>query len=169
VLHARLAGVDPLAAARLHPNDLRRIIRALEVWQITGRPISAWQEQWQADKQETAEAPPRVLWLDLPREQLYARIDERVQRMIGDGLVDEVRALRHLPRPMSREAAQALGYKELSTHVDGRCTLPEAVVQIQTRSRNFAKRQMTWFRHLPGCRPATRELTFSLWGLKMDC
>ena len=66
----------------------------------------------------------------LPREQLYARIDERVHRMIRDGLVDEVRALRHLPHPISREAAQALGYKELYAHLDGRCTLPEAVEQI---------------------------------------
>jgi tRNA dimethylallyltransferase len=148
-LHARLAAVDPAAAARLHPNDLRRVVRALEVWQLTGRPISAWQQQWSGERRR---AHP-VLWLDLPREELYARIDARVGRMMEAGLVDEVRALRRLPRPLSREAAQALGYKELFDHLDGRASLEEAVERIRARSRHFAKRQLTWFRHLPECVP----------------
>jgi tRNA dimethylallyltransferase len=87
--------------------------------------------------------------------------------MIAAGLVDEVRALRQLPRPLSREAAQALGYKEMFAYLDGQATLQETVAQIRTRSRNYAKRQLTWFRHLPQCRPATRELTFALWGSTM--
>ncbi len=161
VLHDRLGEIDPATAQRLHPNDLRRIVRALEVWELTGRPISAWQSQWTHD----AESGPadRILYLDLPREQLYARIDARVPAMMAAGLVDEVRALRQLPRPLSREAAQALGYKEAFAHLDGRATLEETTALIQTRSRQFAKRQLTWFRHLPGCRPATRELTLQLW------
>jgi tRNA dimethylallyltransferase len=164
-LHARLAAVDPATAARLHPNDVRRVIRALEVWERTGRPISAWQTQWSG-----AQGPwtDRVLWLDVPREELHARINARVGQMIAAGLVDEVRALRQSPRPLSREAAQAVGYKELFDHLDGRATLAEAVERIQARSRQLAKRQVTWFRHLPGCRPATRELTFSTWGLTMS-
>ena len=168
-LHRRLQEIDPVTAARLHPNDTRRVVRALEVWELTGQPISSYQSQWK-------EAPPpatdRVLWLDLPRPQLYARINERVEAMIVAGLVEEVRRLRDLPLPLSREASQALGYKELLDHLDGRATLAEAVEQIQTRSRQFAKRQLTWFRQMPQCRPASEELTLALWcekiGLDMN-
>jgi tRNA dimethylallyltransferase len=94
-----------------------------------------------------------VLCLDLPRPELYARINARVERMFAAGLVDEVRVLRQLHRPLSREAAQALGYKEVFAHLDRQATLEETIRRVQTRSRNFAKRQLTWFRHLPGCRP----------------
>jgi tRNA dimethylallyltransferase len=179
-LHARLAAVDPVSAARLHPNDLRRIIRALEVWELTGRPISAWQTQWESGSgvrgQESGDrsqgsvqlTPEQCLWLDLPRAELYARIDARVERMIAEGLVEEVRALRRLERPLSREAAQALGYKEMFGHLDGRASLEETIRHIQTRSRRFAKRQISWFRHLPVCRPVSPELTFALWGLTMN-
>jgi tRNA dimethylallyltransferase len=88
--------------------------------------------------------------------------------MIADGLVEEVEKLRRLPRPLSREAAQALGYKEMFDHLDGKATLEATVARIQTRSRNFAKRQLTWFRSLPECRPVPPELTFALWGLTME-
>ena len=108
-----------------------------------------------------------MLWLDLPRVELYARIDERVRKMMEAGLLEEVRRLRALPHPVSREATQALGYKELFAYLEGQSSLEEAVLRIQMRSRNFAKRQITWFRHLPNCRPVTRELTFALWGSKM--
>jgi tRNA dimethylallyltransferase len=166
-LHRRLAEVDPAAAARLHPNDVRRVVRALEVWELTGRPISAWQTQWAQQPQTTSTGLPRCLWLDLPRTVLYQRIDARVRQMIAHGLVEEVRALRQLERPLSREAAQALGYKELFAHLEGRGSLEEAIVQIQVRSRQFAKRQLTWLRNMPECRPATEELTFALWRLTM--
>jgi tRNA dimethylallyltransferase len=165
VLHARLAAVDPVSAARLHPNDVRRIIRALEVWEITGRPISDWQTQWNSKMLQ--ELDGRCFFLDLPRAQLYARIDARVERMIAEGLVDEVRALRQLERPLSREAGQALGYKEMFAFLDGQADLIETIQNIQRRSRRFAKRQMTWFRHLPPCRPIRPELTFAAWGLTM--
>jgi tRNA dimethylallyltransferase len=183
VLHQRLAAVDPAAAARLHSNDRRRIIRALEVWELTGRPISAWQTQWGARSAERAarsgfmdgrsalsalRSAPRCLWLDLPRDELYARINARVDRMLAAGLVEEVRGLRELPQPLSREATQALGYKEIFAYLDDRLSLAEAVTQIKTRSRHFAKRQCTWFRQLPECRPVTAELTFAIWGLTMD-
>jgi tRNA dimethylallyltransferase len=161
-LHRRLAFVDPATAARLHVNDVRRIIRALEVWELTGRPISAWQSQWSAGASADISFP-RVLWLDLPRSELYARIDQRVDSMFAAGLVDEVRSLRELPRPLSREASQALGYKELFDYFDGRSSLESAAERIRIRSRNYAKRQVTWFRHLPGCHPTTAELTFTLW------
>ena len=83
--------------------------------------------------------------------------------MVARGLVEEVRGLALPARPLSREAAQALGYKEMFAHLDGRATLAETIAQIQTRSRQFAKRQLTWFRHIPECRPASAELTFTLW------
>jgi tRNA dimethylallyltransferase len=166
-LHARLAGIDPAAAGRIHPNDLRRIIRALEVWELTGRPISSWQTQWRPGGASETDGGgrPRVLWLDLPRAELYARIDARVREMLAAGWVEEAQALRALPRPLSREAAQALGYREVFAYLDGSATWEETVVRIQARSRQYAKRQLTWFRHLPECRPASRELTFARWGL----
>lgn len=181
-LHARLAGVDPAAAARVHPNDLRRIVRALEVFELTGRPISEWQTQWAGvggrgsgvrGKPEDASLTPTpkrltpVLWLDLPRAQLYDRINRRVDAMFAAGLVDEVRALCELPRPLSREARQALGYKEVFAHLDGAATLAATVERVKARSRRFAKRQLSWFRHLPECRPATAELTWRLWAPTM--
>jgi tRNA dimethylallyltransferase len=179
VIHHRLLQVDPAAAARLHPNDLHRVVRALEVWELTGRPISEWQRQWSGDSGQESPEPggtsetsdcrnriaDQILWLDLPRDELYARIDARVERMIEQGLISEVRELREMARPISREASQALGYKETIAYLDGRATLEETINRIQTRSRNFAKRQLTWFRHLPGARPVSKELTFTLWGL----
>jgi tRNA dimethylallyltransferase len=87
--------------------------------------------------------------------------------MFAAGLVDEARGLRRLPRPLSREATQALGYKELFAHLDGQTALADTVALVQTRSRQYAKRQITWFRHLAECRPASRELTWTLWGDKM--
>jgi tRNA dimethylallyltransferase len=165
-LHQRLAAVDPHAAAKLHPNDVRRIVRALEIWELTGSPLSAWQTQWPAAADSTsapAAGPQQILWLDLARPELYLRINARVESMFAAGLIDEVLALRRLPHPLSREAAQALGYKEVFAHLAGQGTLEETIARVQTRTRNFAKRQITWFRHLPGCRPATEELTWTLW------
>jgi tRNA dimethylallyltransferase len=167
ILHARLAAVDPASAARLHPNDLRRVIRALEVHELTGTPISALQTQWRASEQPAQEEVPRVLCLDLPRQELYRRIDERVREMFANGLVEEVRALRRLDRPLSREASQALGYKELFAFLDGDATFDDTVQLLQLRSRNYAKRQLTAFRHVAGCRMVSRELTFAFWKSRM--
>jgi tRNA dimethylallyltransferase len=106
---------------------------------------------------------PSCLWLDLPRAELFDRIDRRVESMFAAGLVDEVRALRALPHPLGREAAQALGYKEVLRHLAGLASLEETIALVQTRSRNFAKRQVTWFRHLPECQPTSGELTQMPW------
>src|SRR5205807_2167918 len=130
-LHARLASIDPATAARLHPNDVRRIVRALEVWQLTGQRISEWQQQWTDDSRNVNSS--HCLYLDLPRPVLYERINARVEHMIAGGLVEEVRGLRQLERPLSREATQALGYKELFDHLDGRATLEETMERIRTR------------------------------------
>jgi tRNA dimethylallyltransferase len=163
-LHQRLHQVDPDAAAKIHFNDLRRIIRALEVWELTGRPMSSWQQQWSSNPTGRLE----VVWLDRPREQLYQRIDERVQRMFRDGLVAEVERLRGLGKPLSRVPLQALGYKEVLSHLGGAAPLDETIRQVQQRSRNFAKRQISWFRHLAPCQPVSPELTSTLWRSTID-
>ena len=162
-LHARLAQIDAATAARLHPNDIRRVVRALEVWHLTGTPISVWQRQgwWGSD-------PPQFrsgacLAVDIPRPQLYDRINQRVELMVAAGWVDEVRRLRELPTPWSREAAQALGYREIGEYVDGRRGLADTVAEIQLRTRQYAKRQLTWFRGLPGCEFCDAKLTFARW------
>jgi tRNA dimethylallyltransferase len=165
-LHHRLSRVDAQAAARLHPRDLRRIIRALEVHELTGRPISEWQQEW--SRSLPAPADSRIICLNPPRELLYERINQRVDAMIAAGLVDEVRRLKQLDRPMSREATQALGYKEISAYLDGRAGLDEAIERTKTRSRNFAKRQLTWFRHLPGCHFLHPDLTFAGWRMTIQ-
>jgi tRNA dimethylallyltransferase len=167
-LHEHLAQVDAPTAARIHPNDTRRIIRALEVFELTGRPISAWQRQWnQESGVRSQESGVSVLWLDLPRSVLYDRINRRVEQMFAGGLVEEVKALGELDKPLSGEARQALGYKEVLAYLDGQAGLEETMACVQTRTRNFAKRQITWFRHLPGCRSATERLTEELWQPRM--
>jgi tRNA dimethylallyltransferase len=148
-LHARLQHCDPAAAARLHPNDARRLVRALEVFQLTGKPISDWQQQFQ--HRHPRPLPP--LCLQPPRELLYQRINNRVLEMMDQGLLAEVQRLSALPHPLSREAQQAVGYAELRAYLDGKTSLAEAVERIQIRSRQFAKHQLTWFRHLPELTP----------------
>jgi tRNA dimethylallyltransferase len=173
--HRQLAAVDAPSAARLHPNDTRRIVRALEVWKLTGRPLSQWQQQgWWGDEKEagrpvsTVDGCPRCLALDVSREELYSRINRRVENMVTAGWLDEVRRLRQLPRPLSVEASKALGYRELGEFLDGHGTLAQAVDTIQLRSRQFAKRQLTWFRNLEGCQLCEGKLTFDLWRRKMS-
>ncbi len=148
-LHQQLQAVDPAAAARLHPNDQRRLVRALEVHHLTGLPASQQQGE---DPLPAGQRPQHVYWLSPPRAWLYERINRRVLQMIDNGWADEVRRLLALPRPLSRTARQALGYQELTAHVRGECSLPEATERIQTRTRQFAKRQHTWFRNLEECR-----------------
>ena len=167
VLHARLAAIDPLTARRLHPNDVRRVVRALEVWHLTGRPISDWQQQEWWEGQSPRFQPGACLALDVPRAELNARIDLRVEAMFAAGWIEEVRRLRELPRPISREASQALGYREIGDLLDGRATQAETIAEIQLRTRQFAKRQLTWFRGLPGCEFCEPKLTFGRWSDRM--
>ena len=167
-MHERLSTIDPVAATRIHVNDLRRIVRALEVFELTGKPISTWQTQWDAEPDAPSEDESNtVLWLDLPRDELYERINRRVEQMFAGGLVEEVQSLRKLDRPLSKEAAQALGYKEAFAYLDGKTTLAQTVEEVKTRSRQFAKRQISWFRHLSGCRGVTPQLTWELWAGRM--
>jgi len=167
-LHARLAAVDPAAAARLHPNDARRLIRAIEVFEKTGRPISEWQRQF--DRGRNAEEC-RVFTLDWPKAALHARIEQRVEEMFADGLVEEVRRLvgeyaipaaqsphtlsrfqRETGERLSRTARQAVGYREVLEYLEGRRSLGETIELVKRHTRQLAKRQNTWFRSLSECR-----------------
>lgn len=142
-LHGRLAVVDPPAAQRIHPNDLRRIVRALEVHELTGRSISELQTQW--DRERTRfECTLFGMRRDLADQN--HRTNERVRRMLDAGLVDEVRGLLAEPRPLSQSARQALGYAEIIAHLEGAHDLAEAVERIKINTRQFAKAQRTWFR-----------------------
>lgn len=147
-LHRELTAVDPVAAARLHPRDARRIIRALEVFHVLGQRISQQQSQF-------ADAAPaesrRVFALNWPREELNARIDARVDAMFAAGLVEETRLLLTHGN-FGRTASQAVGYREVAEYLAGQRDLPETVQLVKTRTRQFAKRQMTWFRSLSECR-----------------
>lgn len=140
-LRAELERVDPDAARRLHPNDLRRTVRALEVHRLTGRPISAHQSQWDRSTRPDA-VLIGLLW---PAHALNARINARVRTMMNSGLLEEVRVLRPT---LKGQAAEALGYRQLLRHLAGECTLEEAVEAIKVETRRFAKNQRTWLRRL---------------------
>jgi len=147
-LHARLGRVDPALAARLPPADLRRVIRGIEVYELTGLPLSVQQRE---DPLPLPERPRHVYWLRPPRAWLYERIDRRVDEMFGSGLVREVEQLLAGERSPGQTARQALGYKEVIEHLEGRLPIEETVALIKTRTRQFAKRQHTWFRNLEEC------------------
>ncbi|MEY2726374.1 MAG: tRNA dimethylallyltransferase [Planctomycetota bacterium] len=149
-IHQQLDAIDPVTAQRLHPQDLRRIIRALEVHELTGRPISADQSH---TVREPHLRPQLAVWLDPERTALRNRIAQRTQIMIDQGWLTETRILlEHWPQ-LSRTASQALGYRELIQHLQHQLPLDEAIQQIQTSTCQFAKRQTTWFRSLEECRP----------------
>jgi tRNA dimethylallyltransferase len=172
-LHQRLAEVDAAAAAKLHPNDVRRVIRALEVHAATGVPISRLQQQFD---QGRAAAECRVFVLDWPREELDERIRRRVEAMFAAGLVDEVKGLlamkaegggrkaeaesERIVNGLGRTAREALGYREVIEYLRGERDLAATIELVKLRTRQFAKRQMTWFRSLSECRwvPVSGEL-----------
>ena len=128
----------------LHPHDVRRVIRALEVIELTGRPMSVLQ----AEHDRLAPAAVPIVALDLPRAALHERINRRVVQFFDAGLVEEVRALQAGPRPLGDVAAQAIGYREVIAMLAGKASLGSTIEQVQTRTRQFAKRQATWFRGL---------------------
>ncbi len=141
-LRRRLETVDPVAARRIHPNDRKRTVRAVEVYELTGGRISDLQAQW-------FRGPPRrdvrIIGLDYSVEAINRRINARVRAMIGNGLVEEVRRLLDAGG-LGRQAAEALGYRQILDHLRGRTSLDEAVEQIKIRTRRYAKQQRTWLR-----------------------
>jgi tRNA dimethylallyltransferase len=142
-LHRRLAKVDAPAARRIHPNDSYRVIRALEVHAIAGRPLSHYQE---AHGFSTRRYDALQIGLSLPREELYERIDRRVEMMLAQGLVEEVRGLLAKGYPPSLKAMQSLGYRHMVDLIQGRMDREAAVRLMKRDHRRYAKRQMTWFR-----------------------
>ena len=150
-----LRSIDPDAAARLHLSDRKRIIRALEVYYETGQTITAHNLKTQA-------IPPRYtpLWLGLDfadRTELYRRIDLRVEIMLQQGLIEEIRQLLASGIPQKCTAMQAIGYKEFVTALDGQCTIEEAAEEVRKSSRHYAKRQLTWFRRNKNIHWLTRQ------------
>lgn len=146
VLLDRLRTVDPVAAGRLHVNDRFRIIRALEVYQQSGRPFSAYQsghgfaEEW---------CSALKIGIDVPRAELYRRIDLRVEQMLVDGLVEEVQGLLAAGYSPGLKALRSIGYKEICAYLAGELPLSEATELIKRDTRHYAKRQMTWFKREP--------------------
>ena len=144
-LHNRLRLVDPQSAEKLHPNDIRRVIRALEIYETSGKAKS------ERTDEQRKEGPYRVLvyGLSLPREEMYARINRRVDEMMNLGLVDEVKALllQGIKPIKDGGSMQAIGYKEIVSALNGEISLDQAVHLIKQGSRRYAKRQWTWFRH----------------------
>jgi len=149
-LHAQLAERDAVTAQRLHPNDMRRMIRAIEVYELTGKPLSEAQHHQPVP---VSERPACVVWLHPPRSWLHERINHRIDQMMQEGWLEETRQLLHAESPPGRTARQALGYQELIQYLEGKISLPVAVAQIKISTRQFAKRQHTWFRNLEECTP----------------
>lgn len=140
-LYERLKNIDPPAAEKIHPHDTKRIIRALEVFASTGKPISELQKQRRG---LSLEYEVKIFGLDMRRDRLYQRIDGRVDEMFRRGLESEVKKL--LKKKLSKTASCAIGIKELGGYFKGAYGLEEAKSQIKKNTRNYAKRQMTWFR-----------------------
>ena len=145
VLWERLREVDPESAEKIHKNNVRRVIRALEIYDKTGKPKSQLDRESLIGEREVFVGMITIDFLD--RELLYRRIDKRVDIMIEEGLLSEVESLYRRGLISSGTASAAIGYKEIIEYLDGRCSLEEAVELLKLNSRRYAKRQLTWFRH----------------------
>lgn len=145
VLYQRLQQIDPTAAATVGPDNLRRIIRALEVYETTGQPISAQQQRQPPPYQIT------TLWLTMDRVRLYERIDWRVDMMMAAGLLDEVQALLARGYGWELSAMSGLGYRQFRPYLDGVTPLAECVQRLKFDTHGFVRRQDNWFKRLPGC------------------
>ncbi|RNB73384.1 tRNA (adenosine(37)-N6)-dimethylallyltransferase MiaA [Brevibacillus invocatus] len=142
-LHARLAAIDPITAERLHANDVKRVIRALEIYESSGYKMSDFQLRAKQSPYDLL-----MIGLTMDREKLYQRINQRVDLMVEAGLIEEVRGLLNQGYDPSLVAMQGLGYKELVPYLYGEITLDKAINDIKQRTRHFAKRQLSWFRRM---------------------
>jgi len=174
-LHERLRQVDAAAAERIHAGDSKRLVRALEVFELTGKPISVLQKQWESN--QSARIPAVWVGLMWERDELNRRINARVKEMIAAGWVEEVRGLIAKYPKLSKTAAEATGYAELIEFAQGHIDLVEAVEQIKIATRQLARRQMKWFRRfrdvhwLDGREAVERnvEQTIGLWEANGQC
>lgn len=144
-LHELLFDIDRQSYERIHPNDIKRLVRALEVYDITGTPLSLHHE---ASRSCEAEFDYRIFGLRMEREKLYERINKRVDKMIENGLIEEVKKLMQLGYDKCSVAMQGLGYKEILSYLKGEIGFEEAVYILKRDTRRFAKRQLTWFRRM---------------------
>ena len=142
-LHNRLKEIDPVSAEIIHANNVKRVIRALEFYHLTGQRISEHNEE---QKQKTSPYDFCYFVLNDDREKLYQRIDKRVDEMLEEGLVEEVTALKQMGYDRSFVSMQGLGYKEILSYLEGEISLEEAIYLIKRDTRHFAKRQITWFK-----------------------
>ena len=147
-LRAELERIDPRAAARIHPNDLRRTVRAIEVHRLSGRPLSEHQTQWSDDARANVRPDAFLVGLEWPVELINRRMNARVKAMYERGLVDEVRRL--VGRGLGRQAREAVGYGEVLEHLAGARTLDEAIEETKIRTRRYGKQQRTWLRRFRG-------------------
>lgn len=153
-LHRLLQEKDPEAASLIHANNVKRVVRALEVLEVTGKPFSDYKEE----KRLNPDYNIFYYWISCDRETLYGRINERVDAMMAQGLLEEVSRLKARGLTKAHQSMQGIGYKECLDYLDGRTTLAFAVELIKQRSRNYAKRQMTWFRNDENCQELSKEL-----------
>ena len=142
-MYRELSQIDPVAAERINPNDQRRIVRALEVYKITGKPISSFQNQWE---QSSMKHNWTIIGLRREKTDAGGRINRRVKEMIGAGLVDEVKSLLAEEKPLSQQARCAIGYAEIIDHLNGQTSLEDATELIKIHTRRLAKGQRTWFK-----------------------
>ena len=157
-LHRQLAMVDPVSAHKFHPNDIRRVTRALEVYHLTGEPISHQQQEFESQNKSNKKFVFQLSW---PRDVLHQRIEKRVVSMFEAGLVREVQQLLESYQELGRTALQAVGYREVLEHLKGERDLDETMQQVVYHTRRFARRQETWFRGFPECQQVamTNEMT----------
>lgn len=134
---------DPVSAERLHPNNLKRVIRAIEFYKVSGIPISEHQEE---TKKKESRYAPVMFMIEHDREVLYERINKRVDIMMNAGLIDEVKGLLDMGLTRDLNSMQGIGYKEMASYLSGEMTLNDAIEMIKQNSRHYAKRQLTWFR-----------------------
>ena len=151
-LHRQLAMVDPVSAHKFHPNDIRRVTRALEVYHLTGEPISHQQQEFESQNKSNKKFVFQLSW---PRDVLHQRIEKRVVAMFEAGLVREVQQLLESYQELGRTALQAVGYREVLEHLKGERDLDETMQQVVYHTRRFARRQETWFRGFPECQQVT--------------
>lgn len=142
-IHQQLEGIDPIAASKLHPNNIRRVIRALEIYHSTGKTMTELQEEQKPELIYDA----AIIGLTMEREKLYERINHRVDLMMAEGLLDEVRTLYDEGIRKEHQSMQAIGYKEFFDYFDGKASLEETIETLKQNSRRYAKRQLTWFRN----------------------
>jgi len=140
VLHEKLMDIDSIAAQNIHPNNVKRVIRALEFYHVTGKSITV-----QKQNTENTKYTPVIIGMKRDREQLYKSIDSRVDKMVSDGLFEEVDNLLKKGIGKDSNSMQAIGYREIIWYYEGKCTADEAIRLIKRNSRRYAKRQMTWF------------------------